>query len=112
MSEDMRDGIQTTLECYDICTEGVAYCADRGGQHIEPAHLKALLDCAEICKAAAGFILRASDLHTTVCDACAAACEHCATSCDQLSDDNFMPQCAEVCRRCAQACRRMAGVQA
>ena len=76
-------------------------------RHAEAAHIRLLLDCAEICQTSANFMLRGSDLHARVCAVCAEVCERCAQDCETFEED-FMQACAQECRRCAESCRRMA----
>jgi hypothetical protein len=76
------------------------------------AHVRRLLDCADICQASANFMLRGSELHMRTCAVCAEVCERCAESCERLADDPQMRACAEECRRCADSCRRMASMAA
>ena len=80
------------------------------GPHVEAAHLRLLLDCAEICQTSADFMLRGSELHGQVCGVCADVCDRCAQSCAQFGDDQQMQACAEECRKCAESCRKMAGM--
>ncbi len=108
MSEDARQCIQACLDFYRICLESVAYCLQMGGRHAEPAHIRLLLDCADICQTSASFMLRGSDLHGRICAVCADVCERCAADCERFGDDARMRACAEACRRCAESCRRMA----
>lgn len=75
--------------------------------HSEPAHIRLMLDCAEICQTSANFMLRGSDLHASTCGVCAQVCEQCATDCDRMGDDAQMKACADMCRRCAETCRQM-----
>lgn len=112
VDERMRDCIQECRRCHNICTETVTHCLEMGSDHVEPRHLRLLLDCAEICQTSANFMLRGSDLHGQVCAVCADVCERCAEDCARFGDDQTMQQCAEVCRRCAQSCREMAGMAA
>ena len=80
-----------------------------GGAHQGPeAHIRLLLDCAEICQTSANFMVRGSELHGHLCAACAAVCERCADECDKLGEDPHMAACAEICRACTQTCREMA----
>ena len=65
------------------------------------------MDCAEICRAAAGFMARNSDRAADLCRLCAEACEACAEECGKHPMDHCQA-CAEACRRCAEACRKMA----
>jgi len=83
-----------------------------GGMHAEEAHIKLLLDCAEICQTSANFMLRSSDLHAEICRACAVVCERCAEDCERMGDDVEMQRCAQTCRRCAESCRQMAAMMA
>jgi uncharacterized protein DUF326 len=107
-SENMQSCIQECLNCHSICLTTVAYCLQKGGAHAEPAHVRLLLDCAEICQTSANFMLRGSDQHRRTCAVCAAICEICAEACARMSDDPPMQNCAEACRRCAESCRGMA----
>lgn len=108
MSEEMQQCVQACLDCHRICLETVTYCLQMGGEHADPAHIRLLLDCAEICQTSANFMLRGSELHGPTCAVCAEVCERCAQSCERMGDDAQMKACAEVCRRCAESCTRMA----
>jgi len=108
LTQDIRRCIQNCAECHNICVETAAHCLMMGGKHVEAQHIRLLLDCADICRTSADFMLRGSDLHPKVCGVCAEICERCAASCEQFRDDALMKQCAEVCRRCAGSCREMA----
>jgi hypothetical protein len=112
IDEAMRRCIDECERCHAICLEGASHCVEEGGRHAEAAHIRTLLDCAEVCQTAANFMLRSSPMHATICAACAEACDRCAESCERLSEDDLMRQCAEICRRCAASCREMAGTKA
>lgn len=105
---DMKECIDNCTECHHICLETVAYCLSKGGRHAEAAHIRTLLDCAELCQTSADFMLRNSALHGRTCELCAEACERCAQSCEAFGNDAQMKKCAEICRRCAKTCREMA----
>jgi len=105
--EDLQQCIQECLNCHSICLATVPYCLQKGGDHAEAAHIRLLLDCAEICQTSANFMLRGSDLHARTCGVCAEICERCAEACEQLGEDPPMQNCAAACRRCAESCRRM-----
>ena len=108
MATAMDDCIDWCTSCHDICTQTVNYCLGMGGEHAAQEHVRLLLDCAEICKTSANFMLRESPLHGVTCNACAEVCERCAESCERFPDDEIMRACAETCRGCAQSCREMA----
>jgi hypothetical protein len=110
LTGDVRRCIQDCLDCERICVETVNYCLVMGGKHAEAYHIRTLLDCAEICATAAGFMLRGSDYQARTCGVCAELCAACAESCQNVGPhDQTMQECAEVCRRCASSCRTMAG---
>lgn len=113
ISSQMRECIQNCFDCHRICTETAARCLTLGGKHAEAAHIRLLLDCAQICGAGADFMLRTSHFHAKVCGVCAEVCSQCADDCGRLAEgDAMMQQCAEACRRCAQSCMSMAGAHA
>jgi hypothetical protein len=106
LSEEMKSCIEDCLDCSITClSDAVGHCLEKGERHTEPAHFKLMLDCAEICQAAANFMARNSDHHSHICRECAEICRACAASCEGLGD---MERCAQACRRCADSCERMA----
>ena len=110
VSAEMQRCIQECRNCASICLETVQHCLKLGGKHAEPAHIRMLMDCAEICQTSANFMLRGSPLHARACALCADACDRCAESCESTADgDEQMQRCADECRRCAESCREMAG---
>lgn len=108
ITDEMQMCIQNCALCHQVCEQTLSYCLTRGGRHLEARHLKALIDCAQICTTSAGFMARDSNLYLVMCNGCAEACNLCATSCDQFGDDETMKLCADVCRRCEESCREMA----
>jgi len=90
----------------------ISHCLELGGEHAAANHIKALLDCAELCETSAAFMARGSDLHPRVCGVCAEACERCAEECERFPDDQMMAACAAICRQTAESCRTMAGMAA
>jgi hypothetical protein len=103
----MRSCIDECQSCHAVCVETMTHCLSMGGAHAEAGHIRALIDCAQICAASADFMLRGSSSHPEVCGVCAEVCEACAESCEALPGAE-MKRCAEQCRRCAASCREMA----
>jgi Domain of Unknown Function (DUF326) len=66
------------------------------------------IDCASICRLAAGYMARDSELAGAICEVCAEVCDACAQECAKHSKMEHCRQCAEACKRCADECRRMA----
>ena len=112
MSAEMQRCIEACTRCHGVCLETITHCLEMGGKHAEPAHIRLLLDCADICQTSADYMLRGSDLHGRTCAVCAEVCERCAQSCERMGDDAQMQACAEVCRSCAESCREMAAMAA
>lgn len=104
---DLRPCIDSCNHCHDICLHAaMTQCLERGGDHAEPAHLRLMLDCAEICRTAADFMLSGSRFHAKTCAVCAEVCKACEESCEALDG---MEECANICRECHERCRAMAG---
>lgn len=112
MTREMQHCIDECLACHRVCLETVTHCLQMGGRHAEAAHIRLLLDCAEICQTSANFMLRGSDLHGRTCGVCAEVCTRCAEDCERFGDDAQMLACAETCRRCAALCHEMARMAA
>lgn len=109
MTKGMQNCIDECLRCYQQCwSYAMQHCLERGGKHVEPAHFRLMLACAELCQASADLMLIGSPLHRQTCAVCAEACEACAESCDSLGG---MEECAKTCRTCAEACRKMAAAE-
>lgn len=106
-SDEIREGIKDSLDCYQTCLETTLRCLTIGGKHAEPEHINLLLDCTRICNTNADFMLRNSTYYPQTCGICADICDECGDNCDRFEDD-FMKECAGVCRRCAESCREMA----
>ena len=108
MGITIEECIDECLDCYKICILTTEYCLSKGGKHAKPKHILLLKDCTEICRAAAGFMLRNSEFSKEICRVCRDICNACAESCAEFTDDVQMQACADVCKRCALACEAFA----
>jgi hypothetical protein len=109
MAASMDECIRNCTECHTICMKTVIHCLGVGGKHADQAHIRMLLDCAQICATSADFMTRGSPLHRLTCGACAEICQQCADDCERMAEgDQRMIECVEMCRRCAASCRDMA----
>ncbi len=95
--------------CY-ACADACDHCAIACLQEPDPKHLARCIaldiDCAQVCRLAAGFMARGSAHDSAACAFCAMLCEACVHECDQHAMDHCSA-CAEACRRCAAECTRM-----
>ena len=106
ISPDMQNCVDECLACYKTCLgTAMTHCLEMGGKHVEPAHFRLMMACAEICRTSAHFMLINSPHHKHTCRECAEICEQCAKDCERLGD---MQECAESCTRCAESCRKVA----
>ena len=83
ISDEMRRCIDNCLSCHAVCEATLSYCLAHDGAHADRNGVLLLLDCAEICRTSAGFLLRGSGLHAETCRACARVCGACADWCDR-----------------------------
>lgn len=110
LSEMMQRCIQNCEDCHMICMRTVQHCLTMGGKHADPNHIGLMLDCADICRTSADYMLRNSPRHHQTCNLCSTVCTECADDCERMAGgDQMMMQCAQICRQCAESCRMMAG---
>ncbi|MDB5769665.1 MAG: hypothetical protein JWM42_39 [Burkholderia sp.] len=106
---DMQQCIDECLHCYRTCMQtALNHCLEMGGPHVEPTHFRLMVNCWEICRTAAEFMMSSSPLHAQICAACATVCDACAESCEQVGG---MDVCVQACRACAQSCHQMGAGQ-
>jgi hypothetical protein len=109
ISPTMQQCINECLHCYRTCMEtAMNHCLQSGGRHVEPEHFRLMMNCTEICRTSAEFMMSSSPLHAHICAACATVCDACADNCEQVGD---MDECVQACRTCAQSCHQMAASQ-
>jgi hypothetical protein len=102
----MKQCMDACHDCHVTCLSmATTHCLEIGGEHAEPAHVKLMLDCAQICAIAIDFMARSSEHHPHICRECAEICRACAASCEKLEG---MEDCVKACLSCAEACEKMA----
>jgi hypothetical protein len=101
---------QQFQSCIDACNNCAVACDHCAASCLGEKDVKAMarciqldMDCAAICRLAAGYMARGSELAGMICEACAQECER-----HQM---DHCRECAQACRRCAEECRRMASSQ-
>jgi hypothetical protein len=104
---------ETLTNCIEACYECAAACDHCAIACLAEADPKPMarcvaldVDCADICRLAAAYMSRGSELHGMICEACADVCDACGAECEKF-DMAHCKACAEACRRCAEECRRM-----
>lgn len=99
--------IQNCNKSLTACLEGINFCLEQGGDHLEKEHLKILQSCAIACRTSVELMSLQSDFSASFCKACAEVCQACAESCEKM-DGAPMKMCAEACRGSQQSCEKMA----
>ena len=103
----------TCIEACNSCATACDHCAVACLGEPDPkamARCIALdMDCAEICRLAAGYMARGSELAGLICGVCADVCEECAAECGKHPMEHCQ-RCARQCSACAEECRRMSGI--
>ncbi len=102
---ELRRCIEECNQCHDICLAmAMNHHLPTRAKHAGQAHLRLLINCSEICKTTANFMISHSAVYGSVCALCAEICDACARSCEEIG---AMYECVEVCHRCAANCEDM-----
>jgi hypothetical protein len=108
MAEEMyRTCIDACNACADACDHCATACLQEPDVKMMARCIALDMDCAAICRLAAGYMARGSDAAKAVCGLCADICQACGDECAKHKHDHCQ-RCADACRRCAEECRRMA----
>jgi len=106
ITKEMNRCIEACLSCYRTCLgTAMNLCLETGGRHVEPAHFRLMMACAEICRTSAHFMLINTPHHKHTCHECAELCAEFADDCERIGG---MEECVAICRACAESCRKMA----
>lgn len=107
LSTASRQAAGAALACHDACRETITYCRERGGSYADEAELRAMEECAALCKETADGVL-ASHEPRRPCNETAELCARVAQFCARFADDARMQSCAEACLRAASLCKQLA----
>ncbi|MCE4555757.1 four-helix bundle copper-binding protein [Pelomonas cellulosilytica] len=110
MSHDLTtDCIDACNACADACDRCATACLQEPDPKPMTRCVALDIDCAALCRLAAGAIARDSELARRICGLCVLACEACGEECGRHEHDHCQA-CAAACRACAEACRQMVAV--
>jgi hypothetical protein len=98
--------IEACNACADACDHCAAACLREQDVHMQARCIALDIDCAAICRLAAGYMARGSEFAKALCAQCAEVCQACGEECAKHEMDHCR-ECAAACRRCADECRRM-----
>jgi hypothetical protein len=105
--EEYGSCIDACYACAAVCDHCAVACLDESDPKPMAECIKLDVDCAAICRLAAGYMARGSSQVAAICRTCAEICDACGAECER-HDHDHCKECAEACRRCAEECRRMA----
>ncbi len=80
--------IEACNKCADACDVCASACLQENDVKMMARCIAIDIDCAAICRLAAGAMSRGSELAKAVCTACAQACETCGDECAKHSHDH------------------------
>lgn len=107
MHQQYASCIEACNACADACDHCASACLQEQDVKMMARCIALDIDCAAICRLAAGYMARGSEFANQICRLCADVCQTCGDECAKHEHDHCQ-QCAEACLRCAEECRKMA----
>jgi hypothetical protein len=104
--EQFRSCIEACNDSADACDQCAVACLAEKNVEKMTRCIQLNMDCAQICRLAAAYMSRDSEMIDTIWEICAQVCDMCADECAQHPLEHCR-LCAEACRRCADECRLM-----
>jgi len=108
--QQWADCIEACDACARACDHCAAACLDEPDVQAMRRCIALDMDCAAICRYAAGAMARDSEFAMQTCAVCAEICEACGEECGRHPAEHCQA-CAAACKRCATACRSMSEQQ-
>lgn len=106
VTQEMERCICECMACYEACLQAaVNHQLGLDGPNLDPAHVRLLLSCAEICQTTAHVMLTGSPLSKPAGRICAKVCRRCAVECEAYAE---LAYCVKACRVSAEWCQRIA----
>ena len=102
--DEYGPGIAACYACATVCDRCAIACFEDEDPQAMAHCIALVMDCAQMCRTAAGLMSRHSDFVDLVCEACADICSACAAECRRHTTRHCR-QCAEACLRCANLCQ-------
>jgi hypothetical protein len=106
-SQQFESCIKACNDCADACDMCAVACLREQDPKMMARCIALDIDCAQLCRVAAGFMARGSEAASMICQACAAMCDMCGDECGKHQVQHCQ-DCAAACKRCADECRKMA----
>jgi hypothetical protein len=104
-------------ECIRVCNQCAVTCEHCASECIHEHEVNKLsrcieldLVCAQMCRTAAIFMSKSSELSDRVCILCSQVCHLCGDECAKHVQMEHCKECSETCYQCAKVCRDMASI--
>jgi hypothetical protein len=104
--EQFQDCIDACNAAAEACNACAVACLFQPNREDLARCVQLDMDCAEICRLAAAYTARDSELIGQIAWLTAEVCDTCADECERHSFDACRA-CARACRECAAECRNM-----
>jgi hypothetical protein len=106
-----HDKYQQAISACNRCADACDHCSSACLREEDVAEMARCIrldmDCAALCRLAAGAMARDSECAGAICAVCAQICDMCGEECDRHPHDHCR-QCAQACKDCAESCRAIA----
>lgn len=106
VNQQYRSCIEACYECADASDRCAVACLAESNAAKMARCIRLTLDCAQICRLAAAYMARDSEMVDVIWEICAQVCDTCAEECGQHANEHCK-HCAEACRHCADECRML-----
>lgn len=106
---DYASCIAACNDCADACDRCAAACLQEDDVRMMARCIALDMDCAQICRLAASYMSRGSEMAHRLCTVCAEICDACGNECARHTGMEHCQRCAAACHRCAEECRTMVG---
>jgi hypothetical protein len=108
LSVHMEDAIRNAMQCSRIAQSCLQHCLSLGGKYADMDHISAMMECAEITRLSAQFMISTLDFTHDLSGVCARVCDACLESCQNIDpEDPHMNATMVACRKCADSCRNL-----
>ena len=107
MLDEYKKCIEACYLCATACDNCAASCFDEENLEMMRECIKLDMQCANICRLAAQFMILNSGSAQDLCRLCADVCQKCGDECGKHDYDHCQ-DCSNACHHCAEQCRKRA----
>lgn len=101
---ETRACIEAFQTCEQLCLRTLPFVCNEISRPLQADLVRVILDCAEMCRLAANFLVRDSEHYIRVCREASEICGDLATHCEAVEGLGGLHS---VCDECVAACRML-----